>query len=190
MININAVDGVVPKLRTGEIPFSLHYPQLKSLPTLLLIIADNSSKAEQLYHLHLLKNICLKLIMFTDVYFSVYQDWWIQRTIKWILKSTVKHIVIWIRESYYSSPVQIFQLSFHYLCDAIFEEYLKTLRNSVYQMMNVLFKQKLFRLAECIPILVQLRTVYRYYQLYRKPFIGEFCLVSTGHADWCSLPID
>ena len=57
-------------------------------------------------------------------------------------------------------------------------------------MMNVLFKQKLFRLAECIPILVQLRTVYRYYQLYRKPFIGEFCLVSTGHADWCSLPID
>ena len=182
---------VVPKLRTGEIPFSLHYPQLKSLPTLLLIIADNSSKAEQLYHLHLFKTICLKLIMFTDVYFSVYQDWWIQRTIKWILKSTVGKAHSDIDQGvYYSSPVQIFQLFFHYLCDATFEEYLKTLRNSVYQMMNVLFKQKLFRLAECIPILVQLRTVYRYYQLYRKPFIGEFCLVSTGHADWCSLPID
>jgi len=74
VININAVDGVVPKLLTGEIPFSLHYTQLKSLPTLLLIIADNSSKAEQLYHLHLFKNSCLKLIMLTDVYFSVNQD--------------------------------------------------------------------------------------------------------------------
>lgn len=74
MININAVDGVVIKLLTGEIYFSLHYLQLKFLPTLLLIIADNTSKAEQLYHFHLFKNSCLKLIMFTDVYFSVYQD--------------------------------------------------------------------------------------------------------------------
>lgn len=44
VININAVDAGVLKLLTGEISFSLHYPQLKSLPTWFLIIADNSSK--------------------------------------------------------------------------------------------------------------------------------------------------
>ena len=75
MINNNAVDGVVSKLLTGEISqFSLHYIQLKFLPTLLLIITDNTSKAAQLYRFHLSKNSYLKLIVFSDVYFSVYHN--------------------------------------------------------------------------------------------------------------------
>lgn len=140
MININAVDGVIPKLVTGEISFSLHYTQLKTLTALFLIIEHNSSKAVQLHRLHLFKNSALKLITCTDVYFSVYHDEFRKQSILKYYSIANSYIdqAVWLIKHYYSAPVQIFQLLFHYTFDYTFEEYLKTVKNSVYQMVSIL----------------------------------------------------